>query len=217
VYSAADAFELEEAAHKIFRHAPAMAVSPFYDILTEYRCIVLDGEALLAYRKEIPCVVGDGESTLLALLARHMLGSGRLPDADEVALARKGGLGRVLRAGERWRVGWKSNLGQGAAPKPVEDAAKGRALAELAARAAGALGMRFLSVDMIDVPAQSGATGGDIAAGGSMDGGTRTMVLEANSGVMMEHFAQASAQNMAVAKSIYRKAIHRMLAIETGA
>ena len=182
--------QLEDAALKIFRQARAMAVSPFYEIRKEYRVIVLCGEAKLLYSKNIPALVGDGVSTVCALLARALADTGGLPNCAEVT--RKEAQ-RVLAQGEAYQLGWKFNLGQGAAPLPVEDEGQARTITGLALRAARALSIAFASVDIIE-------TGG----------GYR--VLEINSGVMMENFIEAAPGNYEAAKEIYREAVLAMLA-----
>ena len=44
---------------------------PFFDLVAEWRCVFLDGEMRLCFRKTPARVVGDGESTLASLIAAY--------------------------------------------------------------------------------------------------------------------------------------------------
>lgn len=120
-------------------HPETVAVAPWLDITAEYRVVVLDGDALLAYRKD--------------------------------------------RAGK----GWQHNLTHGARPRLVP-AAGDRAV--LAADAMRALGLRFASVDLVDV-------GGDL------------LVLEVNSAVTLERFSAYGPDHDRLAAGTYRTALAR--------
>ena len=98
----------------------------------------------------------------------------------------------VLESGQRYALNWKHNLGQGAAPEIVQDTALMARLSDLALKAVKAVGITFASVDIIQVKNQM-------------------MVLEINSGIMMDHFSQTSDAHYQMAKSIYREAIEKLL------
>lgn len=78
------------------------------------------------------------------------------------------------------------NLGQGAAPKNFTPSVE---LLELAARAQSALGLRICAVDIVE----------------SLAG--ETMVLEVNSGFMMEHYMRSSPEHMQQAVEAYNNII----------
>jgi glutathione synthase/RimK-type ligase-like ATP-grasp enzyme len=192
VYLVKNQLQLEEATHRIFKQSRTMAVSPFYDIKKEYRAIVLNGNIKLLYSKNIPNVTGDGKSTLFTLIIRYMQKNNFFIDTNSMSADKA--LFSILPSGKLYNLGWKSNLGQGAQPKIIGDEDKRKALlSELAKKAAIALSIQFASVDMIDI-------------------GEKMLVLEVNSGIMMENFVGAKNTNYAIAKRIYQQAIESMLA-----
>jgi glutathione synthase/RimK-type ligase-like ATP-grasp enzyme len=71
VYKVANEQELDAAAKRIFDKEKSLAIAPYYDIEEEYRVIILDGKAELAYRK-----VRQGGW-------KHNLGQGALPEIVE--------------------------------------------------------------------------------------------------------------------------------------
>lgn len=181
--------ELEKAASKIFAQSRAMAVSPYVDIQKEYRVILLDGQVKLMFAKNIPCLVGDGSSTIRQLLLAYMQQHGVLlcPEWGEQVL------NSVAAKGEMLKLHWKHNLGQGATATLVEDASLAAKLQQLALAAADAVGIRFASVDIVNTPAG-------------------LMVLEINSGIMTEHFSRQNAHYYQMAKAVYRDAVRLMFA-----
>lgn len=181
--------QLEEAAQQIFANADAMAISPYYELEKEYRIILLDGEVQVAFEKKRKKLVGDGKSTLRQLYARYLLDlehSMELPPSIS-------GFDRVLEQGEAYFFNWKHNLGQGAEPEILDQIPT--EIKQLAKRAADVLNLRFASIDVVK----------------SVDGWN---VLEVNSGVMMENLASNGRECYELAKSIYRKAIQKMLYLD---
>lgn len=188
VYLISTQFELERAVHKIFSTSRTMAVSPFYEIEKEFRVVVLDSEIMLIYSKNIPFVEGDGKSTLRELLISFAQTNVDFPlkldEADSDS--------DVLELGTKYYLNWKHNLGQGACPEIIQDKSLVTELSNLALKSVKAVGITFASVDIIKVK-----------------GGL--MVLEINSGVMMDYFSQTSTSSYNIAKDIYRKAVEKML------
>jgi len=187
--------ELEYAVTELFRTQRAICLSPHYDLDHEYRCVMLDGRPMLAYEKCRPTVTGDGESTLLQLLADQV--------ASKVSV---GTLGRLLRDADRGFAaalasvppdgmhvvaGWKHNLAAGATAQLVTDR---KDVEQLATQAADAINLTFGAVDVVQTAGQ-------------------LRVLEINAGVMMEQFATADDQRRAIAKDVYRQAVIRMMDI----
>ncbi len=181
VYIVSDQAELERTVSEIFRSSRSMSVSPFYQIINEFRVIMLNGSARLIYRKILPHVIGDGQHAVFELAFKKY-------GADIGALEIVAGLSSVPRAGEKADIGWKHNLGQGSEAEVVEDAALTERLAELSGRAAAALKIGFASVDIIETP-------------------EKMMILEINSGIMMENFARSGKKNYNKAKEIYSDAV----------
>lgn len=177
--------DLEVCVQQLFNTTRGIAVSPFLEIASETRFVFLEGECVLAYAKERPSVVGDGKRTLAALVADAVASAAitNLPDLAAFDPA------RTPKAGEHIALTWQHNLGQGAKGVRVDvnnaDAAGRRTLAR---RAFDRLGLRFASIDII----QSGG---------------RDLVLEANSGVMLEVMARGASDGEALADAIYHQAL----------
>jgi len=91
---------------------------------------------------------------------------------------------------------WKNNLSCGAVPEIITDKKLKDKLTDIALRVAKVMGLNFASIDIIETE----------------DGEFK--VLEANSGVMMVHFAEQSPENYKIAKEIYSDAIKSCMAWE---
>ncbi|CAK0796978.1 unnamed protein product [Prorocentrum cordatum] len=150
--------EVESAVqHMIFSREYGLAVSPYKRIIDEFRCICLDGSVELVYRKLRASVAGDGESSVAVLVARAAAAAdpaaavGFLQAAAEMKPEE---LTSVPKSGETVALQWKHNLGQGAradlgvAPDVAER------LRCVAVKTTAAIGMRFCSVDIIDVESE---------------------------------------------------------------
>ncbi len=189
VHLVSNQFELENAAYKIFRHSRSMAVCPFYKIESEFRVIVFNNSIKLLYSKNIPYIMGDGKATIRQLIIKYTqehtdyIYDFNIPEDDNLI---------VLNNSERYYLNWKHNLGQGAKPIIVDDKNIVENLSDLALRASSAVNIKFASVDIIKT--------NDIF-----------LVLEINSGIMMENFSQTSSANYQIAKGIYKEAIESML------
>lgn len=124
---------------------------------TEYRVFVFGGEALFGYRKSPGALVTDGESSIRALLEsmnKKLLGSGLDPIDPNSSYVKKSmnginaSLDSVLAPGIHIEVGARANLSAGG--KPEEFTTKPQSqLADVAIRAAGALGLVAAGVDII--------------------------------------------------------------------
>ena len=177
--------ELEERAQQLFNTARGIAVSPFLDIASETRFVFLEGECVLAYAKERPSVRGDGKRTLAALVIDALASAkiAAMPGLSTLDPA------RTPKAGEMVALAWQHNLGQGAKAIRIDVNDKATAARRtLARRAFDRLGLRFASIDIV-------------RAGG------RDLVLEANSGVMLEVMARGTADGEALADAIYHRAL----------
>jgi glutathione synthase/RimK-type ligase-like ATP-grasp enzyme len=123
----------------------------------EYRVFVLDGAARFAWRRTTPHLVGDGRRTLRALLRAHdarLRDHSLTPDGPgstvlAEACARVGiGPRDVVPAGLRLPLSARRNLSTGGAVADFTAEVPAPA-AELAARAAAAVGLRVCGVDLI--------------------------------------------------------------------
>ncbi len=159
---------LELAVARVFAAHLSLAISPRVDILDEVRVVVLDGEALIVYDKSRPSVTGDGEHSLLELaLAATPLAQRSTVLPGMIGDLGKADLDAVIPQGERRLLNWRHNLDSGAQPVLLTEGDTRKACVALALQAAHAIGIRFASVDVVEV-----------------DGVWQ--VLEINSGVMME-------------------------------
>ncbi len=186
--------ELEQSVLALFQKHRAICLSPFLEIEQEYRVLMLDDECELIYAKRRPHVVGDGQSSVLELIEKlHLSGILSQELAGQAIEQHRGELKHVPAAGQEVVISWKHNLGEGAAPQLVPGGPLHDQLVKLARAAQQAIGIRFASIDIVDVA-------------------NELLVLEINSGVMMEYFVRHFADGRAKAKAIYAKAVDKMFA-----
>lgn len=186
--------EVEGAVQSIFGQDYGIAVSPYKNIVNEYRCFCIRGRVPLVYRKVRPHVIGDGALSVAALVAKRIEAATHGMEAQSVS--RSAGaisaedLARIPAEGEFVPLNWKHNLGQGAAIDLDVPAEMVCALSEVAIAAANAIGLHFCSSDLIDVH------------------GEGIMVIEVNGGVMMDSFiGQLGEKGMALASELYEEAV----------
>lgn len=199
VYRAGNAAELENVVQILFQSAHSISVSPYYDIIQEYRLVILDGDVKLVYHKDRKHLVGDGVHTLRELYAEYLL-----KDHGIICGIVEEDTDRVLKQGELYFLNWKHNLGQGASPVFDTEKSVTAPLKRLAKEAASCVGVRFASVDIVQIPSYA-------ARQHDPKGDTIYKVLEVNSGVMMEYLAQSDVECRKMAKEIYREAILKMM------
>eukprot|EP00939_MAST-03C_sp_MAST-3C-sp1_P004837 g4837.t1 len=208
-YRVRDLVALERAWHRFTTISRDFVLSPFYQIRAEYRMIVLDGCVRLAYRKERPKCVGDGTRTVAELLVARWRERGGAASKKK----KKGGtslglspgdLARVPRAGEVVLLDWQHNLCRGArAVKEIESKKIRKTLYDMALRTMQALGLRFASVDVVEIAVD------DEKDEESDDESKRVpfRVLEVNDGVMMESFMRQHPKDLEMCRAIYRDAL----------
>lgn len=144
VYQVTDEQKLLPTLIDIFSNHPTACLSPFYEIRKEYRVILLDQEARLAYQKSLPN-----------------------------------------------QKNWKFNLQQGAQATAIPKE-KLNSILPIARLAAEKLDLRFCSVDIIETAE------------------TEYLVLEVNSGVMIDNYLQQHPDQLDLVKAIYRDAVRKM-------
>jgi glutathione synthase/RimK-type ligase-like ATP-grasp enzyme len=160
---------LEDAVNAIFAVAANVALSPFLKIEDEIRVVLLDGAALIVYRKQRPTVTGDGVHSL-----RELVMTAAAPEQHTALLAEfdTADLDAIVPQGQQRLLNWRHNLEFGARPELLESGDIRDICVELVVAAAQAIGIRFASVDVVRV-------------------NERWLVLEVNSGVMMETLGKA--------------------------
>lgn len=194
VYRVRSPRELEWAVQRLFQEYKAIAVAPYYDILREYRVILLDHEVLLTYEKQRPTVTGDGQTPLGELVARA-LAQCACPESvfQEARYLYRHAWHQVLPRGEVRPLIWRHNLAAGAQPVLDLPLEQRKRVVSLARQALEILGLRVAAVDIVET-----------------DEGLR--VLEINSGVMMEHFARQHPQGETLARQVYAALLDHMFA-----
>jgi glutathione synthase/RimK-type ligase-like ATP-grasp enzyme len=164
--------KLELAVQRIFASHAGLAVSPYLKIDDEVRVVLLDEVPLVVYSKNRPSVIGDGKRSLLELAISAT------PAERRAAVLRgmtddltRHELDAIVPAGERRMPNWRHNLDAGSEPILLGQGDIRDTCIALAAKAASTIGIRFASVDVVSV-------------------GGRWLVLEINSGVMMESLSR---------------------------
>jgi glutathione synthase/RimK-type ligase-like ATP-grasp enzyme len=180
---------LELAVSKIFTEHLSLAISPRVDISDEVRVVVLDGEALIVYGKNRPSITGDGTHSLLELALaatpvaqRSQVLPGMIGDLE------RSDLDAIIPQGEVRLLNWRHNLDSGAQPILLAEGETRDACVAIACAAALAIGIRFASVDVVQVAGV-------------------WRVLEVNSGVMMEALSR---QHPELVEATYHAALDRV-------
>ncbi len=184
VYHIEDKDELKVIYEKMLSHNFSISVCPFYQIETEYRTIILNGNVELLYGKIRPIVVGDGKSTIKELLINFNFQYFKDYNLDNKDI--------VLAKDEVYEYDWKFNLSRGS--KMFSDIPQEQYdyVASLALKTAALMGLNFGSVDIIKTK------------------DNKFYIMEINSGVMMDNFIKQDPNGYQIAKNIYHKAIISM-------
>ena len=190
VFFCEDMRALEQATKKIFTNKHGLVLCPYYKA-DEYRLIMLDGECQIAYGKQRPYIVGDGNSSFLQLLSNWAKEKSMSTTIiKNLVEENKKNLQDIPSNGQKINLSNKHNLSKGALPKAVpqnilED------LKGIAKSATKALNMRFTSIDILKVQ-------------------STLKVLEVNSGIMMDNYIGSVPKSYEQAKELYRKVIFKM-------
>lgn len=195
VFKCESLLELEKNIQNLFIRHRSICLSPYIEVKKEYRAILLDGNIELFYAKEIPYVIGNGILSVNDLVKKkyktnYIAFVSSLEKTGENA-------GKILDNKQVLKLHWKSNLGKGAYPIIIEERSeKYTQIMQLAKRAANAINIRFASVDIIETEKNE------------------LLVLEINAGVMIEHFLKRLPKQYSKVKSVYEKAVLKMLEVE---
>lgn len=159
--------------------------SPYYSVKAEYRTICLNGKALLSYQKVLPFVTGNGKDTVRQLVRQ------KYDNTDNFSLI-NGKDDQIPPCGENIIIGWKFNLSQGAKSNQIVNPTVLETVQTLSLKAARAIHINFSSVDIIET------FSGEF------------LVMEINSGVVLNQFIVDNPKNYDIAKKIYRQAVLSM-------
>jgi glutathione synthase/RimK-type ligase-like ATP-grasp enzyme len=192
VYRASTPLELELSVYKLFTSNRGIALSPFINIDSEYRLVMLGRTCELAYEKIRPGVTGDGRSTLLELILRDY-SDRKLADKLIASISKEEGelISSVPKQNEYVILSWRHNLGRGAKAVEIIEEALKASLSEVAISCMDVLNLNFVSVDVIKR-------------------NETLSVMEINSGIMMESYSRKGAREYETAKNIYKKAVIAM-------
>lgn len=159
----------------------SFSICPFYNIVNEFRIIVLDGVVQTIYKKELPIVYGDGSSSIKKLLEEFNYEYFKNIDDKR--------LDRVLALGEEYVYSWKFNLSNGSRPNFSIDEVDNDNILEIVYRILDQFDLGFCSIDIIK----------------TIEG--KYLVMEINSGVMMKNLIKWNDFGYNIAREIYEKAI----------
>ena len=182
VFNVTDINQVDRVLDKIFLKNYSISMCPFYKIKHEYRVIMLDGENVLLYAKYLPIVTGDGHKSIRQLLLdfNHDYFIDKLKDSK---------YDNVLPKNETFEYNWKFNLSQGSIAKKLDDKLLQDKLIKIAKQVCKEINLRFGSIDIIE----------------TID--NELLVLEVNSGVMLENYVRLNPHEYMCVKNIYRNAI----------
>lgn len=185
VFNVTDVNEIDIVLDKIFLKNYSISMCPFYKIKHEYRAIMLDGENKLLYTKYLPIVTGDGNKTIRQLLLdfNYDYFIDKLEDSK---------YDKVLPKNKTFEYNWKFNLSQGSIAKKLTDKLLQDRLIKIAKQVCKEINLKFGSIDMIETT------------------NNELLVLEVNSGVMLENYIRLNPNEYIYAKDIYRNAIKNL-------
>lgn len=173
--------EIYELIDNVLSYSYSVCISPYYDIKTEYRLINVNGKIKVYYGKRKPIVIGDGKKTIIELLREfnpHHFSKINNPSLDV-----------VLEKDKIFEYNWQFNLSRGSIPFNVEDGSLLKRLLEICEKVINVTNIKFCSIDIVEL-----VTG-------------ELLVLECNSGVMMENYIKYMPNGQEVAYSVYEEAI----------
>lgn len=168
--------------NKLFLSNKSLSVTPYENIINEYRVIVLNKEIKLMYGKKNPVVVGDGTSSLKDLLVKF----------NEPYFKNKKIKNYILKKNEVYNYDFKFNLSKGSRAFIVIDEEIKKDLIKVVNKIVNNIDCNFVSVDIVK----------------TVD--NKYKVLEINSGVSIEKVVNFIDNGYAIAKEIYKDAINSM-------
>lgn len=185
VYKVNNEKDLFDKIDYLFQSQFSISLCPYYDIVNEYRVIVLNNTPRVVYGKTRPIVVGNGKSTLreLANSFNPLYYKGdKLLKLDNY----------IPKENEEVVLNFQFNLSNGALMfLDIEPSLK-KELEDLAIKVSKEINLTFGSIDIIKTH------------------DNRLLIMEANSGVMMNSFIKQHENGYNIAKDIYKDAINLM-------
>lgn len=184
VYHLKNIQTLKEKCNELFQNNFSISICPFYQIDSEYRVVVLDGEVRLIFEKIRPTVIGDGKKTIKDLLLELNYEYFKKKTFDN-------DYNQVLKKDERYTYDWRFNLSRGATARLVTDEDLVNKLTKMALEITKTLGVGFVSVDIIKC-------------------NYGYLLMEINSGVCINKVTNFIDKDLKITKRIYKDAIKKM-------
>lgn len=179
VYHITNKEELIKTIDKLFQENYSISICPFYDILNEYRIIILKDKIKLIFKKQRPVIIGNGVNSIKELLIKlnpEYYKNKLLPDT-------------ILEKDEIYTYDWRFNLSKGATANTEIPNDILEKISTIALEVTKKVGITFASIDIIELH------------NGSL------LVLEANSGVTIDKVTNFIDNGYNIAKEIYTEAI----------
>lgn len=179
--------KLKDEYNRLINKCYSVDICPFYNIENEYRVIYLPNKQHI-YKKIKPTITGDGIHTVRELL----IDFNREYFSKEENLKNENVSADYIPAsGEIIEYEWRFNLSKGAKIDSVDDKEK-ETLMNIVKKIVEVIGVKFVSIDIVKLTNQ------------------QYMVMEINSGVMMENLIKLQENGEQIAKDLYGEAIDLM-------
>lgn len=179
--------ELKDEYNRLISKCYSVDICPYYEIESEYRVIYLPDKQHI-YKKVRPIIIGDGVHTVKELL----IDFNREYFSKEENLKNESISAEYIpKLGEIVEYEWRFNLSKGAKIADVEDEEKD-VLMSIVNKIVEVIGVKFVSIDIVKLA------------------NNQYMVMEINSGVMMENLIKLKDDGEKIAKELYREAIDLM-------
>jgi glutathione synthase/RimK-type ligase-like ATP-grasp enzyme len=165
----------------------SISIEPYYDIKNEYRVIILNNEVKVVYGKERPTIIGDGIHSIkeLAIMFNDYFKSKTIKNSDYIP-----------KNGEKVELDFRFNLSNGARLFANIDNDLKNKIIDIALLVSKEINITFASIDII------------------YTNDNQLLVLEANSGVMMDNFINQYPNGEEIAYNIYKEAIKLMFKLD---
>lgn len=179
--------KLKSEYNKLISKCYSVDICPFYEIESEYRVIYLPTKQHI-YKKVKPIITGDGVHSVKELLIEfnsEYFGDERNLKNENISAD------YIPKFGEKIEYEWRFNLSRGAKIADVDDEEK-NILMNMINNIIKVIDLKFVSIDIVKLT------------------NNQYMVMEINSGVMMENLVKLQDDGIQIAKSVYGEAIDLM-------
>ena len=179
--------KLKDEYNRLISKCYSVDICPFYEIESEYRVIYLPHKQHI-YKKVKPIITGDGKQTVRELL----IDFNREYFSKEENLKNENiSADYIPKLGEIVEYEWRFNLSKGAKIADIDEQEK-EILMDIVRNIVEVIGVKFVSIDIVKLV------------------NNQYMVMEINSGVMMENLVRLQENGEQIAKEMYGEAIDLM-------